>query len=129
MYWGHNIEGNGYSPYEYDDLVTQEVDWTVFHWIPLYRGDFISRNMESGRVGVYEIHSVSRMSGVSEAYNVTARFCGYLNEETGAINVFSGYGIEKPLIKVPKISYRRFVIVGLTVLSILLIALLYTLRG
>lgn len=128
MFWGHNIEGSGSTPYHYAELETQEVDWTVFHFMPLFRGDFIKRNMESGRVGIYEIHSVSRMRGVSDAYYIKARFCGYMSKDGKTVQIFKGYGVEKsPVTLTRKIPFNWVVIAGLTLLALCLVWLYYSL--
>lgn len=107
QHWGHSMQGFKANDrdVEYEDLTTYSVSGTCFSQVPLRVGDFISRNMESGKVGAFEIQICGRLRDEKgegnwppDIYFFEANFCGYLIEEGSGtvLSVFSGYGIRKP---------------------------------
>lgn len=101
MSWGHNIEGSDNPEiYEFEELKTQKFTWHVFHYFPIHKGDFIIRNMNSGRIGLYECIEIKKDNcgspfGPDDLYYGDFLFCGYYNKELNLIQIFPGYGIKK----------------------------------
>jgi hypothetical protein len=104
MSWGHNIEGSDEPGIvEFDDLKTQKFQWSVFHYFPIRKGDFIIRNMNSGRIGIYEVQSSEKDRcgspfGPDDLYECVVYFCGYYDKNDNRMNIFNGYGIKKTLL-------------------------------
>lgn len=98
QYWGHAMQEFkcNDNDVEFESLTTYSVSGSCFSEIPLYIGDFISRDMKSGWVGLFEIQSAGRPGGSwpRDFYNFRAIFCGYLNGKN--ISIIDGYGIQKP---------------------------------
>jgi len=103
MYWGHNIEEFGCEKFEFDSLETQKFSWVVFHFFPIKVGDFITRNMQSGKIGLYECVKSTKDSHIHDMYNCVFIFCGYYIN--GQKHIFNGYGV-KTTIK-SKISWFK----------------------
>lgn len=111
--WGHNIEefDDREVPVEFDKFITYKKFWTVFHFFPIRRGDFITRNMNSGKIGLYEVVKVEKPDfhspfGPKDCYDVEVVFCGYFSKQTNTKLIFNGYGIKESIIKV-NVSSKR----------------------
>lgn len=111
MGWGHNIEemSNTQEPVYFEDIQTYKCHWFVFNPMPISKGDFIIRNMRSGKVGVFECLDIIKDRGDSpfgpdDLYNGTFAFCGYW--ENGTILIHDGYGIKKKINLLNKWVFR-----------------------
>lgn len=106
MGWGHNIEENSKPTIvEFENGVnTDQYKWSVFHYFPIRAGDFITRHMQSGKIGLYEVISSNENRcnspfGPDDLYDVVANFCGYYDPKTNTRNIWNGYGIPKNIVK------------------------------
>lgn len=105
MLWGHNIEDNSQKVIDFaGGCNTDQFNWDVFHYVPIKTGDFIIRNMQSGKIGLYEVIKSQKKRfdspfGPDDCYEVVANWCGYYDRQTNQSIIWNNYGISKPLIE------------------------------
>jgi hypothetical protein len=97
MSWGHNIEDCGSEiRIQFKDLSVFEYTWQVFHFFPIRAGDYIIRNMNSGKIGLYEVIKLlgdDFSPSNHDLYTCVVRLCGYYDKEKNIKQIISGYGI------------------------------------
>lgn len=97
MYWGHNIVTHSQKDKFFKDLQTYELHCSIFSSSRLSKGDLICRNMQSGKIGLYEITELEQYRDPGDMYSVSMILCGYL--VSGKVEIQTGYGITNDKLK------------------------------
>lgn len=116
-HWGHSIDVGNETPVKFELLQTYKLSGSIFHYMPIRTGDFVSRAMQSGKIGLFEVTFArqNRLSdltsfGPDDLYDCTIVFCGYLDESV--LRIHDGYGILPPS-PIKKVMDNIFDLLGL----------------
>lgn len=131
-FYGHSVQectNAGTAEFSNGEMNTDKYRFELFHYIPMFPGDFITRKGTKG-IMLFEVQSCRTKRDESkdfgwpnDYYVVNTIWCGYFSNETGQRTIFNGYGINPPK---PKLTRKNAAFLG-TFLALALFFVLFIL--